>query len=389
MKVAVIGAGISGLRTAMLLEKQGVEVEVFEARDRVGGRTWTIRDGAYDAGGEWIDSDHVRMIALIAELGLELAPSSGPRQVFYGGTMRTTDDLWPEMRQAEERFWQLADEGFQAGDTLADLIDASSDSEMGRWWMTANLRSDEGTDPDQVGLDGWLDFYKHYQDREGGELSAYRVKGGMGQVAVEMAKRVKGPIRLGLELISVSSGCLTFKRVKRGLLRASEVTFEGFDHVVISLPPLCVSRVDFDPPLPAPQKEAFETCGFAPIVKVAWVGREGRSAFYHSQMQQTWEGGWGRERVMIAYICGRDALAFSNGEEHLDGGTLHDWIKDPYAGGGFSFMRPGFMPLKPWLSKSHGNVCFVGEHTAGWMGFFEGAVESAERAVEEITDKMP
>lgn len=384
MRVAVVGAGISGLRAAMLLEKKGAEVEVFEARDRVGGRTWTIKEGDYDAGGEWIDSDHKRMIALIEELGFELAPSVGPRQVFYGGTMRTTDDLWPEMKRAEDRFWEMAGEGVRAGDTLQDLIDAAAEDEMGRWWLKANLRSDEGTDPDQVGLDGWLDFYKHYQDREGGELSAYRVKGGMGQVTVEMAKRLKGPVHLGHELLSVEPGRLRIKKHKRGLSREKEIIAEGFDHVVLSLPPHLVAKVRFEPTLPAEQLEAFRTCGFAPIVKVAWVGREGRAAFYNSPMQQTWEGGWGMHRVMIAYICGRDAHSFARGDEHLDGGVLHNWIDDPYAGGGFSYMRPGFLPLKPWLSKPHDNVHFIGEHAAGWMGFFEGAIESAERAVSEI-----
>lgn len=384
MRVAVIGAGISGLRAAMLLEKAGVDVEVFEARDRVGGRTWTIKAGEYDAGGEWIDSDHKRMIALIEELGLKLAPSSGPRQVFYGGAMRTTDDLWPEMEQADDRFWQLAHEGYPAGETLGDLIAAASDNEMGRWWLTANLRSDEGTDPDQVGFDGWLDFYKHYQDREGGELSAYRVQGGMGQVTVKMAALLRGPIHLEHELLAIESGRMRFRKTKSLFGRAKELVVDGFDHVVISLPPPCVARVVFDPPLPTEQDEAFRTCGFAPIVKVAWVGREGRSAFYNSPMQQTWEGGWGTRRVMIAYICGRDAQAFSRGEEPLDGGVLHDWINDPFAGGGFSYMRPGFLRLKDWLSKPWGKLHFVGEHTGGWMGFFEGAVESAERAVGEI-----
>ena len=37
MKVAVIGAGISGLATAMHLERAGVDVTIYEARERVGG----------------------------------------------------------------------------------------------------------------------------------------------------------------------------------------------------------------------------------------------------------------------------------------------------------------------------------------------------------------
>lgn len=43
--VIVLGAGITGLVTAYELEQRGFSVTVLEARDRVGGRAWTVRDG--------------------------------------------------------------------------------------------------------------------------------------------------------------------------------------------------------------------------------------------------------------------------------------------------------------------------------------------------------
>ena len=44
-KVIVLGAGIAGLVAAYELEQAGFAVTVLEARDRIGGRAWTIRDG--------------------------------------------------------------------------------------------------------------------------------------------------------------------------------------------------------------------------------------------------------------------------------------------------------------------------------------------------------
>ena len=79
MKVAIIGAGFSGLRAAMLLEQQGVSVTVFEARERLGGRCHTVvgEDGSvYEGGGEWIDADHARVLGLLREFGQE--PVSRP-----------------------------------------------------------------------------------------------------------------------------------------------------------------------------------------------------------------------------------------------------------------------------------------------------------------------
>jgi len=44
--VVVIGAGISGLSAAHLLTGHGLAVVVLEVRERVGGRTYTVRDSA-------------------------------------------------------------------------------------------------------------------------------------------------------------------------------------------------------------------------------------------------------------------------------------------------------------------------------------------------------
>jgi monoamine oxidase len=56
MRVIVIGAGVAGLTTAMDLQRRGAEVVVIEARDRLGGRTWTadIAGAPVDLGGSWI-----------------------------------------------------------------------------------------------------------------------------------------------------------------------------------------------------------------------------------------------------------------------------------------------------------------------------------------------
>ena len=75
--VVVAGAGLAGLSAARDLVALGADVTVVDARDRVGGRVWTIRDGFAErqhaeAGGDMIDEAQHEIRELAGELGLKL-----------------------------------------------------------------------------------------------------------------------------------------------------------------------------------------------------------------------------------------------------------------------------------------------------------------------------
>ena len=89
MKVAIVGAGISGIQAALLLENTGCEVTIFEARNRIGGRLETVSTATgarYEAGGEWIDSDQPLLHDLVSKYqgGLSEAVRE-PALVIFGG----------------------------------------------------------------------------------------------------------------------------------------------------------------------------------------------------------------------------------------------------------------------------------------------------------------
>ncbi|NEU29674.1 NAD(P)-binding protein [bacterium LRH843] len=76
--IVIVGAGLSGLRAASLLNAQGIKCRVLEARDRIGGRVLSTSDpnrpnlGKFDLGPTWFWPQYESTIAnLVKELNLE------------------------------------------------------------------------------------------------------------------------------------------------------------------------------------------------------------------------------------------------------------------------------------------------------------------------------
>src|SRR3954453_20284739 len=88
--VCVVGAGFAGLSAAWRLHQAGKEVVVLEARDRVGGRSWTeyLPDGTQiDRGCGWIGAhqDHAHRLAAEMGVGTYLTWAAGGQGLIRNG----------------------------------------------------------------------------------------------------------------------------------------------------------------------------------------------------------------------------------------------------------------------------------------------------------------
>src|SRR6185436_8583647 len=93
--VAIVGAGAAGLMAARELRRRGRSVLVLEARDRIGGRVFTVDDPqlpvAVELGAEFVHGDAPLTHALLAEAGLVAYDIAGESWMVSRGQLRRTD----------------------------------------------------------------------------------------------------------------------------------------------------------------------------------------------------------------------------------------------------------------------------------------------------------
>lgn len=187
--VVIVGAGLSGLKATYDLQQEGVSCVVVEARDRVGGKTWSVEAGGsgkfVDVGAAWInDSNQARVYALSKALGLRLVVQNtvgdiiqedvdGGLGVFpYGGTPATVAepngveqlkyirDLAEEMSHTIDIRDPVGTGGHLDKMTLEEWCKTKSTSETALATVTLWTRALLGLEPGEVSALFFLDYCK-------------------------------------------------------------------------------------------------------------------------------------------------------------------------------------------------------------------------------------
>jgi hypothetical protein len=84
----------------------------------------------------------------------------------------------------------------------------------------------------------------------------------------------------------------------------------------------------------------------------------------------------------------RDAVHAYFPDAQVTGVDAHDWVADPFSRGGWLTYRPGQASrLMSGVQQPEGRICFAGADIAnGWIGWIDGALESAHRAAGQALD---
>ena len=372
--VVILGAGIAGLVSAYELQRAGYRVTVLEARDRVGGRAWTIRGGDrivqtgradqmakfgkglyFNAGAARIPSTHRLILSYARRFGVQLEPFINVNRNAgwdFGGK------VYPERRMVEDMRGHLAELLAKAIDRKAlDGIVSNDEIHAVRQFLApyANIEADgvyrptgrsgyavEGGGYDQapvalppLGLKELAPsqaivlpyLFEHIWDMQSTMLQPV---GGMDRIAYAIYDRVKPAVRLGTQVSAIRRGG-NGVRIEHG--PGSRMT--EADYCICTLPLPILGRIPNDfspaknaaikaaPPYLHSVKLAFDAPRFWEkddniFGGLAWTDRANENVLYPSS-------GIGSERgVLIAAYCAGwtrqenpDAFAALSHEERI------------------------------------------------------------------------
>ena len=290
--VAVVGAGPSGLAAATELRKAGLTVAVLEARDRVGGRTWTdtIDGASLEIGGQWVSPDQESLISLIDELGLETFDRYREGESVYisaeGERTRYSGDSFPvdetTNKEMDRLIALLDDLAAQIGpeEPWAHPLSRELDTISFEQWLVD--RSDDPEARGNIGMfiaGGMLTKPAHafsalqavLMAASAGSFSHLvdenfildkRVVGGMQQVSIRMAAALGDDVFLGAPVRTVqwnSDGATVFAD--------GDIEVHA-KRVVLAVPPNLYSRISYDPPLPRRQHQMHQHQSLGLVIKV-------------------------------------------------------------------------------------------------------------------------
>ncbi|MFO1427104.1 MAG: FAD-dependent oxidoreductase [Steroidobacteraceae bacterium] len=440
--VIVIGAGLSGLASALTLEESGADVQVIEARDRVGGRMYTLFDlpGFPEVGGNSFAAGYGRVLDMAKRMGLEIAEYGARRARFpklelvIDGKLlqpkewaaspanrlpaalrerlpwelprlamgeRNPLDAPEDWRRPEFRVYDVSLHDFLAQRRVPEEVIR----------LAYSVNPYFGTSAHDVSAlmqcfnESWVASQVRLSQAQ------YSIRNGNQRLPMAMAARLKRPVDLGREVVAISTGSDGI------VVHCADGSRYAGQRAICSLPYSVVRTIRFDPVLQGPQaiavatlpymintlvfltpkKRFWEADGLSPSM---WtdgpLGTVTAQRFAADEQEVTslvvnprghgaaWLDRLPREEAVRRVIAGIEAIRPA-ARGALELGAYHSWAQDPFAAGDWAIYAPGQLSrFGDALAQPHDRVHFCGEHTAIGNRGMEGAMESAERVSIEV-----
>jgi monoamine oxidase len=444
--VGIIGAGAAGLYAADYLLSKGVNVRVFEASGKIGGRVRTLRPFDQIGGGLWFNTESKLSSDFPVELGAD--------------RVLGTDSIWArfisEQSYAVQPLTTFTSDKFIINGTLMDYSTAESNTDFAAAIEFLNTISSSandisvqqaissagvnssmyrilnalvgnkfGTDNDRIGIQGLAETASLMQRNAAQILLAHNP---MGDVLINTFIRASEKTELNTVITNVNyQGEKIIVTGERLTASGSESFSAEVDKLIVTVPLsiLKAGDITFTPALPSDKLTAMSFMGMDASIRVVldfrknfWEGGfrnvyggetspeyfnpgEGRSTVART-LSATISGAKAEELsalgtdVIPALLSELDSVYAGQASENIRKGpsndlpiaVIQDWLKEPFIKGSMSYLKAGGNNShRTLLGQTVGsNLFFAGEATddQGEAGTVNGALLSGERAAENV-----
>lgn len=437
-KIVIVGAGLAGLTTAYRLLQKQYDIEVYEARPRVGGRVHTILmknlDESYspaELGAQNLTDggSSTTIFSLIKEMDLEVIDSySSLDGQFYDGEYfyRKSDIL--KKLNTNNTLIDKIEEAAQSSYSMQDVLDrVFKENTLAIRMFSFMLNGYEGSPPHLLSAQSHnIETLKYMISggfsaaHQSQQIHTMNIKGGNGLLPLKLAEKIKHKLHLKKALKKV-----TLQKNHKIKLTFSDNITTICDKLILAIPASVYSDIYFEETVIDPEK--------LKIIQSIHYGTNGKILvpIKTSNISETffftdWVGTFFNQdyKILTCYFVhdnGKNLLLNSeyiktvsflkkiyptasfketspqeiNDVQFVKANTpvIKSWVKDHYAKGAYSSYDVFLQTLidekvnyqdiivKKIFAPIDDRIFFVGEHTSiiDEVGTMEAAVESGER----------
>ncbi|CAN9246433.1 unnamed protein product [Alternaria alternata] len=455
--VAIIGAGFSGLTAAKELQAANKSIVVLEAYDRVGGRVFDDKfpDGTVTyRGAQFVGAAQTNMVAMAKEMGVELIPTynNGSTVLFINNTrskFSSDSSVTGDLPVDAASLTQVATTEMLLNDLASEINPVApwNHSRANEWdsqtfasWLdTKNLSSTArfvfdlaastgfceesgevsflstllsiGTSRNETGSGS---FNQVTSSVDGAELMI--CKGGCQSIAIKISEL------LGSEHVKLNAPVRIVRKTEHGYEISTDAGTVTSKKVVVAMPPVMSSRIQWVPPMPAGRDQISQRMPMGSVAKAIakyktpfWRadGLNGQAFSNTGLVVSTYDVSPedGSSGVLLAFIPADQARKI-DGKSHKDiqamvtkdfvnifgpkASAATDWIiqqwdQEEYTRGGYnSNFPPGTLTkYGPYIATPFKGIHFAGVETSlFWRGYMDGAISAGKRVAAEVLDSL-